>query len=897
MVSNKLDFTKFIAKTKLKTEYYSSDNIIIKSKKSITTDKVFILTEEEFNDRNKLNRDFQETDFARTFRFASACLFRNSNDDMIAAKNNIFSFYISNTSKDTSILPALCLEIPSEEEWNNNFAKNLIVSYKKNMQVVETPMISLGEYPQSAVDIDDSSLLNDLYNNGNLKDELISTGLWYTTNSTKSEMFNEQHNPVFMYKGQKYVRSIVQNPRILSYKRWFKVEPIKFVIDNWEDLPQYINPKGTGKANVIELQSTNVLLGAIPFASNTVRKTFTKPALWQNSLVRAFLNSDKVSNMDGSLNYEAKKNWDFTNSGFLFEAFNLNRKPILEYSISLNEDKIASYAFSGCVSLQKLTIPNHVKEIKEHAFDDCKFKYAYVLKSTQDLVLSSSFPQNISDCQVVLDLDKTKKFITNFDYNYLLPINNIQIICDIVDKLDKAQYTIPVEFLKKIFFYNIQNDFIKNCNIKHFKNEINNIGYVSDVKLLELAYKFGCFSTEKMLDKNGKQTQTTLGQKSSHLLSKMLTDQTVSNYSLTSFLVSVECIPYDKKIDKKFIEFIASTGDRGPWQNVFDILELQEKYVDIVRRIAPNFSEVEKYRINIDDKGCPVKLSWKKAIEKFYLCNKFEGVTEQTKDLADVLARYNSNQEIFDKAVRLRNESIESKMRPHILNERLVETNIYEDIEKIKSQTEKALKDSKNTLDNLFSENFTYEMLNKYDPRNAVIGAYCSCCATLGSSYYGQHIAEATMTQNDVQNLVVKNSKGEIIAKGTMYVNRNFGYAVINEFDLNGLYKYHEVNNDGTYKVDDNSVEEKIRDKIFNTFIRGINAFVEQYNKENYAPILKVTVGMGHNKLKRQCERYKKAKENLKVPPSYSFLDANYEQVILYDAIDMKNKSVQEEVK
>ena len=92
-------------------------------------------------------------------------------------------------------------------------------------------------------------------------------------------------------------------------------------------------------------------------------------------------------------------------------------------------------------------------------------------------------------------------------------------------------------------------------------------------------------------------------------------------------------------------------------------------------------------------------------------------------------------------------------------------------------------------------------MLDKHDPKNAIIGLYASCCATITSGHYGKTIAESTMIAHDVQNLVVKDSKGNIIAKGAMYVNSQKGYAVINDFEVNEKYRSHETAEAGYYSV------------------------------------------------------------------------------------------------
>ena len=75
-------------------------------------------------------------------------------------------------------------------------------------------------------------------------------------------------------------------------------------------------------------------------------------------------------------------------------------------------------------------------------------------------------------------------------------------------------------------------------------------------------------------------------------------------------------------------------------------------------------------------------------------------------------------------------------------------------------------------------------------------------------------IAKATIESPDIQNIVVRNAKGDIIAKGALYMNRKFGYGVINDFEINSRYKAHE-DVYGDYNVAPGSRDEHERDMIF----------------------------------------------------------------------------------
>lgn len=186
-------------------------------------------------------------------------------------------------------------------------------------------------------------------------------------------------------------------------------------------------------------------------------------------------------------------------------------------------------------------------------------------------------------------------------------------------------------------------------------------------------------------------------------------------------------------------------------------------------------------------------------------------------------------------------------------------------------------------IEELYDKQFTYEWLSKNDPHNAIMGLFCSCCGTITSKSYGKDIARSSVIAPDVQNLVVRNSKGDIISKGTMYVNKDRGYAVINDFELNEKYRNHESSS-GRYNVEETSPEEQDRELIFKAFQRGLKAFIEEYDRQNpEKPLTQVNIGMGYNRLKKQVERFKKATSNLTVPSEYNFQDAMANaQYILY---------------
>lgn len=342
-------------------------------------------------------------------------------------------------------------------------------------------------------------------------------------------------------------------------------------------------------------------------------------------------------------------------------------------------------------------------------------------------------------------------------------------------------------------------------------------------------------------------------------------------------------MPLDVVPDQEFLQFISIQGDKKNLPNLEPILNLERDYPGMFIKVMTNFNEAKLCRETIDESGKPKKVSWEEALKIFYLSNKYIGVTKENKDIAKIFGERGLSQELFDRANELRQEARGANIPEYILGETLREETILENIERIKKQTEEELRGGRQIIEELYDKQFVYEWLSKNDPHNAIMGLFCSCCGTITSQFYGKDIARASVIAPDVQNLVVRNSKGDIISKGTMYINKDRGYAVINDFELNGKYRDHEESI-GRYSVEETSPEEQNRELIFKAFQRGLKSFIEEYDKKNpEKPLTQINIGMGYNRLKKQVERFKKATSNLTVPPEYSFHDAmNDEQYILY---------------
>jgi len=92
----------------------------------------------------------------------------------------------------------------------------------------------------------------------------------------------------------------------------------------------------------------------------------------------------------------------------------------------------------------------------------------------------------------------------------------------------------------------------------------------------------------------------------------------------------------------------------------------------------------------------------------------------------------------------------------------------------------------------------------------------------------------ASIIHPSIQNLVIRNKKGEIIAKSTLYINEKEGYGVFNNVEV-----YDYVNN-------------KQLPAIYEKYLSGVNAFAQKYNELHPDNPLKIiSVGMNLNDITR----------------------------------------------
>lgn len=138
-------------------------------------------------------------------------------------------------------------------EVSNLFRVKTIKENDKELHAIE-----MGEYPNEFA----SKSLNKELENEYQKGKLVASGKKYV-GSCKSAMTPKfSRNEEFVYNGEKYVRVSGDEP---SY---IKVTPLRWVVENWDEMPKDINPKGNGSAESMVVQTMQAVMSGVPYSSN-----------------------------------------------------------------------------------------------------------------------------------------------------------------------------------------------------------------------------------------------------------------------------------------------------------------------------------------------------------------------------------------------------------------------------------------------------------------------------------------------------------------------------------------------------------------------------------------------------------------------------------------------------
>ncbi len=549
--------------------------------------------------------------------------------------------------------------------------------------------------------------------------------------------------------------------------------------------------------------------------------------------------------------------------------------------------EIGSNCFENCSSLEEIVLPQSMNDVGEKAFWNCSNLKR--VEFPQDLKMQNQvFSNNFNTClyfddsfvavlgndlkqqpnSTKVDFNKLKKVVENFRFEDLFKGIDLKEFLQLSKKMKKLNFAFPLEFLLKLKNKNCLDKLIKNGEFTIFNNEFiglthvfSSLDSINKIAFFKMSLIFGCFSNEIVY--NMKKSTTMM---KCQLASRTLAHICKTNVFGGNYALLFDSIPFQTEAKEDFIKFVGETkNDR--FENLEMLLNLELSYQKIFFVTLKNFEKVKTMRVVTGEKGNPEKVSWERAVLRNYLGQNYSNIDDENKELANVFFQKGVSQYIFDEASRLIKYSKKKNLPSHLLGKELKEIKFNESI----SAHEKLLREtSKNQMElaKSFKDNFTYEWLDRYDPKNLVLGHYTSCCGSITSTHYGRNIAIASVESEYVQSLVVVDNFNDIVAKGTMYLNSDLGYAVLNDFEVNALY----LN------------KKESENKIFDAFVRGVKAFVKEYDKQNPSnPLRQVNVGGGNNKLIDICEkRCEKSNLIFEVPSNFEFQDAQVDQFIIY---------------
>jgi len=545
-------------------------------------------------------------------------------------------------------------------------------------------------------------------------------------------------------------------------------------------------------------------------------------------------------------------------------------KSLKSITIPESVTEINGHAFYNCSALENINFSDNITQIDRNCFQNCTSLTDIVMpkslttfdntafKGCESLKSIKFYNNLVGACpKYKVDLKFLKKDDDGFTLqseqtNETLPVDYLKInIPFLVRNWDKKELLFREQNDKKILnFYNMflahiditkAQEFMENHNFKFFKQfEMDtNIIRLSDEYLYKILYNLGAFNTP-IIDEKGKKID--YAQKVCTFLQQKVEEgyfEIISDFA--DFGKDMEVNGFNKEFTDFFLQY-------------FDEIHEQEYYnPGFLARCYNEFDEVQKTNTNNRGSQRQLKPTFKKFVE-FFSENKFSGITEETKGIADAISPYFTSQETFDLAKKIDEERRNNNIPNHILSVHLKE-NPFDKIDKITSAIQDEQLETAANLTKTAKNEFTYEWLAKNDPENFILGKLCSCCAHIEGN--GQGIMRASIIHPNIQNLVIRNDKGEIIAKSTLYLNRDEGYGVFNNVEV-----YNDIN-------------ENDYPKIYEKYMLGVKKFAEQYNKENPdKPLQILTVGMHLNDLK------------------FDLREKNIESYILYPAINYSKYNI-----
>ena len=542
---------------------------------------------------------------------------------------------------------------------------------------------------------------------------------------------------------------------------------------------------------------------------------------------------------------------------------------------------IGHAAFSSCDALEKIYIPGAKDlEIKDSVFGQCDNLKEVVIEQGHIGQVFTGFIDNLTtfkfgkDCKVdvlVGDLPfKIKYLCKSGEYfiasespigqdfielgsvNEKLCVGAITGIWEDKDKLNKMLGK-RGELSKLIndIYFNLGaekvDEFVTSARFK-FYDQCKKYSFLIFPEHLSCFYSLGGFSQpikEERTSKKGNKIEVVVdyAQKAGEFF-KMLSDLSWEKEYMAKDMKKVQLVEFNPEaanflLDLKNIREITFYSVKN---------NLIGKDYNFLNKILSNFKEVQE--TNKSRKGSQRQLA--PTVERFkeyFSGNKFSGVQEQDRELAEFLSKYYVDQATYDAAVKIKREREENGTGESILGKHLKEDDAFKEIDALSLKIKQIAGEA---IDSILESttDYIFDWLERSDPNNYVLGRLCNCCAELESAGYG--IMHASIVNPDVQNLVIRDKSGKIVAKSTLYVNRDEGYGVFNNIQIS----------------DKIPSDDKI--KIYKKFKVAVAAFAKEYNNiYSDKPLKQINIGMRINNLDEFLEKYDKEATDLLVAIDY----------------------------
>lgn len=549
-------------------------------------------------------------------------------------------------------------------------------------------------------------------------------------------------------------------------------------------------------------------------------------------------------------------------------------------------------AFSCCENLKSIVFPKSIKKVRSGVLAGCSKLQSVTfeggeLENSLNLILSDNLkeirisknckvynsPQNIDMKYITKKgdyfvLTKNKLSLDSFS---LSGINcDIGIVMALWDKREELKDKFKNHDEKSIKVVNSLyksldrekfNDFVKNHNLKFIK-QLDLTNGESLHNFIKLYYNLGGFLppvTRIVKNKRGEEVEKTVdyAQKVAEFFKEGMQlekqqDQKSPKEIFRKFIVSLVS-------DKKHIlNDMNADGIKYDFSDFFlnkeNFIAIMQENVNTENFLTTVYNDFEKIQKgNTSNKGNQRQLKPTMEVFKTYLnTDRFQGVTKDNVFIAKALAPFVSLGQIdFERAAQI------DRQRKVLGTKNILKMHLkedpFEEIDKLAIQFEMAAAEALGFMTEVANDNFTYDWLDKNDPDNFVLGKLCSCCSHISGS--GDGIMYASIIHPDVQNLVIRDKNGEIVAKSTLYINRREGYGVFNNIEIN------------------DDIDEKSKEEIYIKYKLAARRFAQEYNLENpNAPLRQLNVGMDNeaNDLDSQIKKYSKEAQKLFKTINYS---------------------------